>query len=301
MSELDGKVAIITGAGAGLGREHALCLAKMGARVVINDLGGSPAGEEAAHKVVAEIKGLGGEAVAHFGDCADWGTTETLFKTAIDTYGDLNILVNNAGFCRDAMLFNMTEQDFDAVVRVHLKGHFCNMRHAAKYWRDKAKAENAPVYGRLISTSSEAFLFGSVGQPNYAAAKAGIVAMTMGAAQALFKSGVTANVICPRARTEMTSTGPIAAMFEKPDAGFDYFAPEHISPLVGYLASPRAANVSGEVFVVWGKQISVVQRPTVGPAFDNEEAWTVDDVEKKLGGYFAKRTPIRDGFAVPAM
>ncbi len=301
MSELNGKVAIITGAGAGLGREHALLLGKMGARVVVNDLGGSPAGEEAARKVVDEIKSAGGEAIAHFGDCADWGATEALFKKTIDTYGDLNILVNNAGFCKDAMLFNMSEQDFDAVVRVHLKGHFCNMRHAAKYWRDKSKAEGAPVYGRLISTSSEAFLFGSVGQPNYAAAKAGIVAMTMGAAQALIKSGVTANVICPRARTAMTSTGPIAAMFEKPETGFDYFAPEHISPLVGYLASPRAANVSGEVFVVWGKQISVVQRPTVGPNFDSAEAWTVDGVEKHLGDYFAKRTPIKDGFAVPAM
>ncbi|MBP9712499.1 MAG: SDR family NAD(P)-dependent oxidoreductase [Sterolibacterium sp.] len=301
MSELDGKVAIITGGGAGLGREHALCLAKMGARVVINDLGGSPAGEEPARKTVEDIKAAGGQAVAHFGDCADWGKTEELFKTAINTFGDLNILVNNAGFCRDAMLFNMNEQDFDAVVRVHLKGHFCNMRHAAKYWRDKAKADNAPVYGRLISTSSEAFLFGSVGQPNYAAAKAGIVAMTMGAAQALFKSGVTANVICPRARTAMTSTGPIAAMFEKPEAGFDYFAPEHISPLVGYLASPRAAQVSGEVFVVWGKQISVVQRPTVGPNFDSADAWSVDGVAQHLGDYFAKRTPIRDGFAVPAM
>ena len=301
MSELDGKVAIITGGGAGLGREHALCLAKMGARVVVNDLGGSPAAEEAARGVVAEIKALGGEAVAHFGDCADWGKTEELFKTAIDSFGDLNVLVNNAGFCRDAMLFNMSEQEFDSVVRVHLKGHFCNMRHAAKYWRDKAKAEGNPVYGRLISTSSEAFLFGSVGQPNYAAAKAGIVAMTMGAAQALFKSGVTANVICPRARTAMTSTGPIAAMFEKPESGFDFFAPEHISPLVGYLASPRAANVSGEVFVVWGKQISVVQRPTVGPNFDSNEAWTVDGVAQHLGDYFAKRTPVRDGFAVPAM
>lgn len=301
MSELNGKVAIITGGGAGLGREHALLLAKMGARVVINDLGGSAAGEEPARKTVEEIKAAGGEAVAHFGDCADWGATEALFKTAINTYGDLNILVNNAGFCKDAMLFNMSEQEFDSVVRVHLKGHFCNMRHAAKYWRDKAKADGAPVYGRMISTSSEAFLFCSVGQPNYAAAKAGIVAMTMGAAQALGKSGVTANVICPRARTAMTSTGPIAAMFEKPESGFDYFAPEHISPLVGYLASPRAANVSGEVFVVWGKQISVVQRPTVGPNFDSKEAWNVDGVAQHLGDYFAKRTPVKDGFAVPAM
>lgn len=301
MSELDGKVAIITGGGAGLGREHALLLAKMGARVVINDLGGSPAGEEPARQTVEEIKAAGGEATAYFGDCADWGVTEGLLKTAVDTYGDLNILVNNAGFCKDAMLFNMTEQEFDSVVRVHLKGHFCNMRHAAKYWRDKSKADGAPVYGRMISTSSEAFLFGSVGQPNYASAKAGIVAITMGAAQALFKAGVTANVICPRARTAMTSTGPIAAMFEKPESGFDYFAPEHISPLVGYLASPRAANVSGEVFVVWGKQISVVQRPTVGPNFDSKEAWTVDGVADHLGDYFAKRTPIKDGFAVPAM
>jgi 3-oxoacyl-[acyl-carrier protein] reductase len=301
MSELDGKVAIITGAGAGLGREHALCLAKMGARVVVNDLGGSAAAEEPAHQVVAEIKAFGGEAVAHFGDCADWGATEALHKLALNKYGDLNILVNNAGFCRDSMIFNMTEQDFDAVVRVHLKGHFCNMRHATKYWRDKSKAEGAPVYGRLISTSSEAFFFCSVGQPNYAAAKAGIVAMTMGAAQAMLKSGVTANVICPRARTAMTSTGPIAAMFEKPETGFDYFAPEHVSPLVGYLASPRAQNVSGEVFVVWGKQITVVQRPTVDTHFNSENPWTVDGVEQSLGGYFAKRTPVRDGYAVPAM
>ncbi len=301
MSELDGKVAIITGAGAGLGREHALCLAKMGARVVVNDLGGSPAGEEAAHSVVAEIKALGGEAVAHFGDCADWGATEALFKTAIDKFGDLNILVNNAGFCRDNMIFNMSEQDFDSVVRVHLKGHFCNMHHATKYWRNKNKTENKQVYGRLISTASESFFFGTPGQPNYSAAKAGIVQLTMGAAQVMFKAGVTANVICPRARTAMTATSALAAMFEKPESGFDYFAPEHISPLVGYLASPRAANVSGEVFIVWGKQISLVQRPTVGPEFNNEEAWTIDGVEKKLGGFFATRTPVKDGFTVPAM
>jgi len=301
MSELDGKVAIITGAGTGLGREHALCLAKMGARVVVNDLGGSPVAEEPAHKVVAEIKGFGGEAVAHFGDCADWGTTEGLLKQALDKYGDLNILVNNAGFCRDNMIFNMSEKDFDAVVRVHLKGHFCNMHHATQYWRSKSKAEGKPVYGRLISTSSESFFFGTPGQPNYSSAKAGIVQLTMGAAQVMFKSGVTANVICPRARTAMTESSALAAMFEKPESGFDYFAPEHVSPLVGYLASPRAQNVSGEVFIVWGKQISLVQRPTIGPEFNNETAWTVEGVDKMLGGYFAKRTPVKDGFAVPAM
>ena len=224
MSELTGKVAIVTGAGRGLGRVEAIQLARQGARVVINEIG-LPAAREAAESAREEIRAFGGEAITVYGDCADWNDSEALFKTAIDTFGDVNIVVNNAGFCRDKMIFSMTEEEFDSVVRVHLKGHFVNMRHAAAYWREKAKTTGGTVYGRLVSTSSEAFLYGSVGQPNYAAAKAGIVAMTMGAAQALVKYGVTANVIMPRARTDMTMGGGTAALFEKPAEGFDHFDP----------------------------------------------------------------------------
>ncbi|KEQ19742.1 SDR family NAD(P)-dependent oxidoreductase [Endozoicomonas numazuensis] len=298
MSNLEGKVAIVTGAGRGLGRAEAIQLAKQGARVIVNDLGGNAAAEEAAMSVVEEIKGFGGEAIAQLGDCADWNDSEAVFKAAIDTWGDLNILVNNAGFCRDKAIFNMTEDEFDSVVRVHLKGHFVNMRHATSYWRNKCKTEGKPVFGRLISTSSEAFLYGSAGQPNYAAAKAGIVAMTMGAAQIMYNYGVTANVICPRARTDMTNQGVTAQMFAKPEEGFDTFAPENVAPLVGYLASEQAANVSGEVFVVWGKEVTLVHSPSTEVTFKNGDAWTPDSLQSAMGEHFASQTPIRDGFAI---
>lgn len=300
MTDLDGKVAIVTGAGQGLGRVEALELAGQGARVVVNDLGGSPEREEGVHAVVAEIKDMGGEAVAHFGDCASMQNAAALLKTAVDNFGDMNIMVNNAGFCRDRMIFSMTEEEFDSVVRVHLRGHFVNMQQATNYWREKSKADGAPVYGRLVSTSSEAFLFGSVGQPNYAAAKAGIVAMTMGAAQAMVKYGVTANVIMPRARTAMTLQGPTAAFFQPPEGDeFDNFAPENVSPLVAYLASPRAQNISGQVFVVWGKEITVIERPKFGAKFRSEQAWTVDAVHDRISGHFADLQPVVDGFSVP--
>ena len=303
MGNLDGKVALVTGAGSGLGRVEALELARQGARVVVNDLGtqadGTGSDQQPAQQVVEEIKSFGGEAVTAYGDVTHWADVENAFKTATDTYGDINIIVNNAGFCRDRMLFNMSEEEFDSVIKVHLKGHFCSMRLAAEYWRNKSKAAGEPVYGRLISTSSEAFLFGSVGQPNYAAAKAGITAMTMAAAQALTRYGVTANVILPRARTRMTDSGPMAPMFAKPEDGFDTFAPENISPLVAYLASPAAGNISGYVLLVYGKQIRVIERPEFGHAFDSEEAWTVDEVERQLTPYFADKTPVEDGFSVP--
>jgi len=301
MGDLDGKVAIITGAGRGLGRVEALQLAKQGARIVVNELGGSSQAEEAARSVVEEIKGFGGEAIPYFCDCADFAATGEMFKKALDTYGDVNIMINNAGFCRDGMIFNMEEDQFDSVIRVHLKGHFCNIRHATKYWRDKGKAAGGPIYGRLISTSSEAFIFGSVGQPNYAAAKAGIVAMTMSAAQAMIKYGVTANVIMPRARTDMTMTGPTAAIFKKPEQGFDNWDPANVSPFVGYLASPEAQNISGYVFVVWGKRVTVVDRPQIGTTFESDKVWTLDDLHSKLAGHFEKLTPVKDGFSVPPM
>ena len=252
-----------------------------------------------ARAVVEEIQKLGGEALPHFGDVAVWKDAESLIQTAVDGFGDLHILLNNAGFCRDKMIFNMTEDEFDSVIRVHLKGHFCSMRLASAHWRNKAKAAGGTVYGRLISTTSEAFIFGSVGQPNYAAAKAGIVAMTMSAAQALIKYGVTANVVMPRARTRMNDSGMLAQMFAKPTEGFDTFAPENVSPLVGYLASPQAERISGQVFVIWGKHITVVGRPSTDTRFESPEVWSVENLHQQLGPHFEKLEPVTDGFIVP--
>jgi NAD(P)-dependent dehydrogenase (short-subunit alcohol dehydrogenase family) len=302
---LDGKVAVITGSAHGLGRAHALELARRGARVVVNDLGSTADGtgrdERAAQKVVEEIRALGGEAVAHVGDAADWGDSEALIRKAVDRFGDLHIVVCNAGFIRDAVPWKMSERDFDDVVRVHLKGHFCTMRHAMAYWREAAQARGGRTYGRLVATSSESALFGNPGQPNYAAAKAGIIALAMGAAQLMQKYGVTANVIMPRARTRMNDSGPLAAVFRKPEEGFDQFAPENVSPLVAYLASPRAERISGYVFVVWGKSVTVVDRPALGARFESDAVWTADALHETLGPHFEKLEPVKDGFTVPAM
>lgn len=303
MDELDGKVAVVTGAGRGLGRVEALDLARRGARVVVSDLGVSADGagrdESAGQSVVEEIKAMGGEAIAHFGDVADWNDSKAMIQTAIDSFGDLNILVCNAGFCRDKMIFSMSEEDFDAVVRVHLKGHFCGIRHASEYWRNKGKAEGQ-VYGRIISTASEAAIFASVGQPNYASAKAGIIALTNSAAQGLAKYGVTGNTFMPRARTAMTMTGVTAQIFEKPEEGFDAFAPEHVTPLVSYLASPSAANISGNVFIVWGRSISVLGYPKRDVELSVEDVWTFEAVSSEVGGFFEGKRPIEDSFIVPA-
>jgi 3-oxoacyl-[acyl-carrier protein] reductase len=196
------------------------------------------------------------------------------------------------------MIFNMSEDEFDSVIRVHLKGHFCTMRFASEHWRNRAKESGGTVYGRIVNTSSEAFIFGSPGQPNYAAAKAGIVAMTMSAAQVLEKYGVTANAIMPRARTRMNDSGTLAAMFAKPETGFDVYAPEHVAPLVGWLASPAAASVSGYVLVVYGKQITLVGAPQLDPVFETDDAWTTERVAATLGPWFAEHRPIVDGFTV---
>ncbi|MEH6587997.1 MAG: SDR family NAD(P)-dependent oxidoreductase [Halioglobus sp.] len=302
MGDLTGKVAVITGAGRGLGREEAIQLAQQGARVVINDID-LPDAREAAESAVAQIKSFGGEAIAVYGDCADSADAENLLKTTLDTYGDMNIMVNNAGFCRDKTIFGMSDDEFDSVVRVHLRGHFVNMRNATKYWREKAKA-GEEVYGRLVSTSSEAAIYGSAGQPNYAAAKAGIVAMTMGAAQLLIKYGITANVIMPRALTDMTAGGQTAEMFAPPaDGGFHAFDPANVAPLVGYLASPEAAKISGEVLVVWGNEVQVAQRPTLREAFVNPKGaqkWELDDLHNTMASHYDENyMSVWGGFSVP--
>ncbi len=302
MGDLTGKVAVITGAGRGLGREEAMQLARQGARVVINDIN-LPDAAEAAQATVEEIKAFGGEAILVLGDCADSNDANTLMKTTLDTYGDLNIMVNNAGFCRDKTIFGMSDDEFDSVVRVHLRGHFVNMRNATAYWRDKAKA-GEEVYGRLVSTSSEAAIYGSAGQPNYAAAKAGIIAMTMGAAQLLTKYGITCNVIMPRALTDMTNSGQTAEMFQPPaDGGFHVFDAANVAPLVGYLASPEAGKISGEVLVVWGNEVQVLQRPTLGDTFVNPQGakkWEVEDLHTSLAAHYDDNyMAVWGGYSVP--
>ena len=300
---LEGKVAIVTGAGRGLGRIEALQLAELGAKVVVNDLGvaadGTGNDESPAQQVVDEIVAAGGEAVAHYADVANWDDAKALVDAAVEKFGDLNILVNNAGFLRDRMIFNMEEADWDAVIRVHLKGHFCMSRWATAYWRTKSKEIDGPVYARIINTASEAFLFGSPGQPNYAAAKAGIAALTTATAQSCFRYGVKANVVCPRARTRMTQ-GTLGGMFDKPEDGFDTFAPENVAPLVGYLASPAAEGVSGQVFVIYGSKATIVTAPQMGESFETDGRWTVEGLAGAMGPYFEKRKPLQDGFAVSA-
>jgi 3-oxoacyl-[acyl-carrier protein] reductase len=300
MSVLDGKVAVVTGAANGLGKAEALYLASQGARVVVSDIGATRDGEgrtaEAAEAVVDEIKSAGGEAIAHCGDVADWNDSKAMIQTALDTWGDLHILVNNAGFLRDKTVFGMTEENWDAVIRVHLKGHFCGIRHATEYWRNTSKAKGEPVYGRIISTASEAALFSPIGQPNYAAAKSGIIALTNSAAQACVRYGVTANTIMPRARTRMVAVGDLEAVFSKPEEGFDTFSPDNVTPLVGYLASPDSANVSGNLFVIWGQSVTVVQAPSTDIAYQTEGSWDHESIGGALGKHFEGKQALEESF-----
>ncbi|WP_405831948.1 3-oxoacyl-ACP reductase [Streptomyces sp. NBC_01176] len=297
---LEGLTAIVTGAGRGLGRAEALELAGLGASVVVNDYGrpgrdGSGAASAApAEEVAAEIRAAGGRALAHTGDVADHEQARGLVESAVAGFGGLDILVNNAGILRDRMVFSMSEEEWDSVIRVHLKGHF-NMTHfASAHWRARSKAAGGPVYGRIVNTSSEAFLAGSAGQPNYAAAKGGIVGLTTSTALALTRYGVTANVICPRARTRMTED--VFAGFPAPEAGaepgegLDPLAPEHVAPLVGYLASPAAAHVNGQLLVVHGGMVAVVERPRVAAKFDTKQpAFTYDELDALLSPHYAGR------------
>jgi len=302
MSSLDGKVAVITGAAHGLGRGHALYLAQQGARIVVNDLGADVTGagedESAAQQVVDEIREAGGEAVAHYGDAADFGAAEGMVRSAVENFGSLDILILNAGFTRDSIIYNMSEQDFDDVVRVHLKGHFAGMKFASQYWREKAKREGGTVYGRIIGTASESAIFMEPGQPNYGPAKAGIINLTMGTAKLLHKYGVTANVVMPRARTRMTLQGQGGAMFQKPEEGFDHFDPANSIPLFAYLCSPEAQRITAQLFIVWGKQVMVMARMQRAAEFDAESAWDLQNLHAHLGPHFEKLEPITDGFPV---
>ncbi len=282
---LDGTSALVTGAGAGLGRAEALALAAAGAGVVVNDYD-----KDAAHAVVEEITAAGGQAVAAPGDVSSWSTAQELVEKAVSTYGQLDILVNNAGVLRDRTIFNITEEEWDTVIAVHLKGHAGTSKFATQHWRDRSKAAGAPVYARVINTSSEAFLFGSAGQPNYAAAKAGITALTLSIAGACSRYGVKANAICPRARTAMTEK----VFGEAPEGGVDPLGVEHVAPLVAYLASPAADAISGQVFVAYGPMVVLVSAPGVEERFDAPGAtWSADGLAEVLGGHFAERDPER--------
>ncbi|CAM5257643.1 3-oxoacyl-ACP reductase OS=Streptomyces alboniger OX=132473 GN=CP975_10320 PE=3 SV=1 [Streptomyces alboniger] len=291
---LEGLAAIVTGAGRGLGRAEALELARLGAAVVVNDYGqpGRDGSGEAsaapAEQVAAEIRAAGGTALAHTGDVSDFQQAAHLVELAIAEFGKLDILVNNAGILRDRMIFSMTEDEWDAVIRVHLKGHFNTTHFAAAHWRARSKAANGPVYGRIVNTSSEAFLAGSAGQPNYAAAKGGIVGLTTSTALALTKYGVTANAICPRARTRMTED--VFAGLRRPDDGLDPLAPEHVAPLVGYLASPAAGRLNGQLLVVHGGMVAIVERPRVSAKFDSkQDTFTYDELDALLSPHYAQR------------
>ncbi|MEU0464886.1 SDR family oxidoreductase [Amycolatopsis sp. NPDC006131] len=269
------RVVIVTGAGRGIGRAHALAFAAEGARVVVNDVGvaldGSATGDGPAAQVVAEIEALGGKAIANTDDVADWAGARALIRTALERFGRLDVLVNNAGFVRDRMLVNLGEEEWDAVIRVHLKGHFAPLRHAAEYWRGEAKAGRTPS-ARVINTSSGAGLLGSVGQSNYSAAKAGIAGLTVVAAAELQRYGVTVNAIAPSARTRMTEE-VFAATMARPDEGFDAMAPENVSPLVVWLGSRESSGVTGRVFEVEGGKVSLAQAWRHGPFVDKGARW----------------------------
>jgi NAD(P)-dependent dehydrogenase (short-subunit alcohol dehydrogenase family) len=273
----EGRVVIVTGAGRGLGRAHALELARQGARVVVNDLGceldGSGGGTGPAGEVVEEIRSAGGEAIADGADVADWDGAAGMVAAAVDAFGRLDAVVNNAGFVRDRMFANATEDEWDAVVRVHLKGHFCVSRHAAAHWRDRAKAGEV-VDGRIVNTSSGAGILGSVGQAAYAAAKAGIATLTLVQAAELGRYGVTANALAPAARTRMTE-GVFTEMMARPDEpdAFDAMAPENVSPLVAWLVSERSAHVTGRLFEVEGGKVGIALGWQHGPSRDKGARW----------------------------
>ena len=311
-TDLSGLVAVVTGAAAGLGRAEAIGLARAGATVVVNDIAGALDKSD----VVDEIATAGSKALAVAGDISERSTADELVETA-DGLGGLSIVVNNAGITRDRMLFNMTDEDWDAVMSVHLRGHFLLTRNAATYWRAKAKAgagrpatsgagaggsaTSGTVYGRIINTSSEAGLAGPVGQANYGAAKAGITALTLSAARALERYGVRANAIAPRARTAMTAN-VFGESPELAEGQIDPLSPEHVVNLVRFLASPASQGVNGQLFIVYGPTVTLVAAPTAEHRFSAEsDAWDPSELSKTLQNYFADRDPERNFSATALM
>ena len=283
MGALDGRVAIITGAGRGLGREHALLFASEGAKVVVNDLGGDAHGEgadaTAAQQTVADIVAAGGEAVVNGDNVADWDGAERLVRQAIDTFGDLHVLVNNAGILRDRVIINMTEAEWDAVIAVHLKGHFCPTRHAAAYWREQTKA-GKQVQASIVHTSSTSGLFANPGQANYDSAKSGIATFSQVCAKELVRYGVRSNAIAPGARTRLTLETPgLGDMVKPPDdpGAFDIWDPANVSPFVAYLATAECP-ISGETFLVQGGVVQRVKSWSTAEKIDKGDRWTVAEL-----------------------
>ena len=289
MGLLDGKVAIVTGAGRGLGREEAIALARHGAAVIVNDIGAGLAGEGSdatpAQEVVDTIRAAGGTAVVNGEDIADWNGARRTVEQAYDRFGRLDVVVNNAGVLRDRMSFNMSEDEFDVVMRVHVKGHFAMVRHACERWRELAKRTGS-VYGRIVNTSSEAGLMGSAGNANYSMAKAAIAALTISIAREMGKYGVRSNFIAPRARTRMTLSMPNHAMFDEPAEGFDTFHPAWPAELAVFLASEHV-DFNGQGFIVWGGQVVLVQGwHVVNQITKDGAAITVEDLVKRKDELF---------------
>lgn len=293
MGICDGRVVIVTGAARGLGRAHALAFAAEGARVVVNDLGveldGSGGGSGPAGELVEEIRAAGGEAIANGADVASFEQTSALLGQTLEAFGRLDVVVNNAGFVRDRMFVSCSEEEWDAIIRVHLKGHFCLARHAGEYWRNESKA-GRPVDARIINTSSGAGLQGSIGQSAYSAAKAGIATLTLNQAAEMGRYGVTANAIAPSARTRMTE-GVFEDMMKEPESGFDEMDPANVSPLLVWLGSAESREVTGQIFEVAGGMLSVCDGWRTGPQVDKGERWAPDEVGAALQGLFEKAVP----------
>ncbi len=303
MGILDGKVAVITGAGRGIGRGEALLFAEEGARVVVNDLGGewdgTGADPRAASQVVEEIRAAGGEAVPHFDDISEPDGAASLIKLALDTWSRLDIVVNNAGILRDRMIFNMSVEEWDFVIKVHLRGHFLVTREACGYWRERSKSSD-PVSGRIINTSSTSGLLGNAGQSNYGAAKAGIAAFSSIVAMEMQRYGVTVNAIAPGARTRMTEK--TFGELKVPEGEFDALAPENVAPLVAYLASDAAGDITGQTFYVQGGLIQLYQGWTPVAEILKNERWTPSEIADRVGdlfegkptAYSPERSPLRN-------
>src|SRR5213596_1699574 len=295
MGALDGRVAIITGSGRGIGREHALLFAQEGAKVVINDLGGAIDGSgddrTAAEHVVDEIKAMGGEAVANADNVADWEGGQRLINAAVEAFGDLHVLINNAGILRDRVIVNMTEEEWDAVIHVHLKGHFAPTRHAAAYWREQSKA-GEEVRGRVVNTASPSGVFGNIGQANYGAAKAGIAGFTIIVAQELQRYGVTVNCLAPNARTRMTEE---TFQMDAPPEGFDPLDPANVSAVVVALCADEAQTITGQVFHVWGGAVNALRGWSADELLAAPDGWEPDALLAELLARFP------DGASPPGM